>query len=252
MKILVLMGSPRKGNTYKLTKLIENKMNECGNVEFEYVFVDQLDLNLCTSCHVCFLRGEEKCRDREVVKEIDKKMEEADGLILASPVYSLQVSAAMKNCIDHISYFFHRPRFFNKKAMAIVTTAGGGQRDTLKYLSKLPRYWGYNYCYKFGVTTHSLDYDITEKVEKRGEKLAKKFYQDIKTGKLHSPSINDLIYFNVWKVLNTNEKDPNSADLKYWTETGLIDSYYLTKVKLNPVKRVSSGILNKIFSHLLK
>ncbi len=252
MKILVLMGSPRKGNTYKLTKLIENKMNEYGDVDFEYLFVDDLDLKYCTSCHVCFLRGEEKCRDSEVVKEIDKKMEEADGLILASPVYSMQVSAALKNLIDHISYFFHRPRFFDKKAMAIVTTAGGGCSDTLKYLSKLTRYWGYNYCHKFGVITHSLEYEITDKIEKKGKKLAQKFYHDIKTGKLYSPSMSNIIYFNVWKALNLNEIDQKSADLKYWTETGLIESNYHTGIKLNPVKKVVSGVFKKLFAHLLQ
>ncbi|WP_409198031.1 NAD(P)H-dependent oxidoreductase [Methanobrevibacter acididurans] len=35
-------------------------------------------------------------------------------MILTSPVYALNVSALMKNFIDHTSYFYHRPYFLIK------------------------------------------------------------------------------------------------------------------------------------------
>ena len=34
MKILTIIGSPRKGNTYKVTPQIEERMKELGNLEF--------------------------------------------------------------------------------------------------------------------------------------------------------------------------------------------------------------------------
>lgn len=34
----------------------------------------------------------------------------------------MQVSGLLKNFIDHMSYNFHRPRFYNKKALIITTT----------------------------------------------------------------------------------------------------------------------------------
>ncbi|CVK32582.1 MULTISPECIES: NAD(P)H-dependent oxidoreductase [Methanoculleus] len=39
MKVLVVMGSPRKGNTYRAAKRIENTMRSLGDVEFEYLML---------------------------------------------------------------------------------------------------------------------------------------------------------------------------------------------------------------------
>ena len=39
VKVLAIMGSPRsRGNTYKLTKLVEARMKTLGDVEFDYLF----------------------------------------------------------------------------------------------------------------------------------------------------------------------------------------------------------------------
>ena len=46
--ILVVSGSPRpKGNTYKITKLIEEKMATIGDLEFEYLVLKKLNLKYC-------------------------------------------------------------------------------------------------------------------------------------------------------------------------------------------------------------
>jgi len=40
MKVLVIVGSSRgKGNTYKITKQLEEKIEELGDVEFNYLFL---------------------------------------------------------------------------------------------------------------------------------------------------------------------------------------------------------------------
>ena len=45
MKVLAIMGSPRKkGNTYKVTRKIEESMMQLRNVEFEYVFLKDVDI----------------------------------------------------------------------------------------------------------------------------------------------------------------------------------------------------------------
>jgi multimeric flavodoxin WrbA len=48
-------------------------------------------------------------------------MHAADGVIFATPVYVMNVSALMKTFIDHFSYIYHRPRFFDKKALLLST-----------------------------------------------------------------------------------------------------------------------------------
>jgi len=115
-----MIGSPRKGNTYEIVRRIEDKMMSLGPIEFEYIFLKDAYLGSCCGCQLCFLHGEGACPlgdDRAVMAQ---KMQEVDGLILASPVYALQVPAVMKNLLDRFAYLFHRPRLFGKKALAVA------------------------------------------------------------------------------------------------------------------------------------
>jgi multimeric flavodoxin WrbA len=58
----------------------------------------------------------------------------SDGVIFVSPAYCQNVTALMKNFVDRFAYIFHRPRFFNQKALIISTTCGAGLKETLNYL----------------------------------------------------------------------------------------------------------------------
>jgi multimeric flavodoxin WrbA len=55
MKILTIMGSPRKGNTYRAVRRIEENMKAMGDVEFEYLWLKDAGLAECKGCTVCFL-----------------------------------------------------------------------------------------------------------------------------------------------------------------------------------------------------
>jgi len=47
MKILVIMGSPHKGNTYAAAKKIEEAMRKRSDVEFEYLMLAEANLPPC-------------------------------------------------------------------------------------------------------------------------------------------------------------------------------------------------------------
>ena len=115
MRILVIMGSPRKGNTYRAVKKIEEYMRSMDNVEFEYLMLKDANLLQCRGCYVCLAKGEEYCPCKDEAPLIEQKMHAADGVIFASPVYGMNVSALMKIFVDRFSYIFHRPRFLIKK-----------------------------------------------------------------------------------------------------------------------------------------
>lgn len=86
MKVLVVMGSPRKGNTYRAAERIRELMESYGPVEFEYLWLDTANLSQCRGCFTCIAKGEEKCPLRDDAPAIEQKMHEADGVIFASPV----------------------------------------------------------------------------------------------------------------------------------------------------------------------
>jgi hypothetical protein len=58
VKILVIMGSPRKGNTWKAAHRIEENMLSYGSFEFEYLMLKDADFAHCTGSFICFLWGE--------------------------------------------------------------------------------------------------------------------------------------------------------------------------------------------------
>jgi multimeric flavodoxin WrbA len=54
MKVLAIMGSPRaKGNRYKMVSRIEERMKALGDVEFTYLFLKDVHLELCNGCWQC-------------------------------------------------------------------------------------------------------------------------------------------------------------------------------------------------------
>ena len=126
MKILVINGSPHKGNTWAYYEEAKTAMQQNAQEEITFEEISLLKLNLpfCVGCQKCFREGENACPHYEKVHEVSHKMEISDGIIILCPAYSLGVSAAVKNFIDHMSYNYHRPRFFGKKVMIICTTLG--------------------------------------------------------------------------------------------------------------------------------
>jgi multimeric flavodoxin WrbA len=86
MKILVIMGSPRKGNTYRAAKKIEESMKAMGSVDFEYLMLKDADLSQCRGCFICFTKGEDHCPCKDDSPVIERKMHSTDGVIFATPV----------------------------------------------------------------------------------------------------------------------------------------------------------------------
>lgn len=64
----------------------------------------------------------------ESVFTLLKKVREADGLILASPVYHATLSGAMKNALDFLDLLGNeRPPWLERKVVGLISVAGGGQ-----------------------------------------------------------------------------------------------------------------------------
>lgn len=99
MKVLAINGSARKnGNTLILINRIFEKLSAAG-VESETV---QLANNIILPCKACFsCGGKGNCiHQKDRFTEIFEKMKQADGIILASPVYSANISANMQAFLE--------------------------------------------------------------------------------------------------------------------------------------------------------
>ena len=141
MKILAICGSPRKGNTHSVLTTIKENYPD---IDFNILRLSKINFELCKGCYSCVKRGEEKCPIKDDRDMIISEMLDSDGLILASPVYSHMISAMMKNFFDRFGFYGHRPQFFDKYAMSIVTCSGYGGEEAIKYLDKMLSVFGFN------------------------------------------------------------------------------------------------------------
>jgi multimeric flavodoxin WrbA len=220
MKILAILGSPRKGESYWGTQQVEKQLRTHPDVEFEYVWLRDLNIKDCLGCHACILKGEEKCPLKDDTVLLQQKMMDSDAVIFTSPVYALQISALLKRPFDHFAYLWHRPRFFGKYAMALVS--GGGQfKETLDYIKLNVRMWGYTYVTGIGVAhPDDLVPKRREQLDKDLNAAAEKFYATVASQKHPSPDLYELIRYRVWRINARYLNDSNPTDHAYWTENG--------------------------------
>ena len=245
MKYVIINGSPRKKNTWKMVKQAQSNLDD--DSEFEEIHLMKEKIPVCNGCFKCFMEGEEKCPHFNLINPIIEKIENADGLVIASPVYAMNVSALLKNFLDHTAYFYHRPKFFDKKALVIVSTAGAGQKKVANYIDETLRHWGVNKVYKISIACGGKDHLETKEIDKTSQK----FLKDMKSKKLHSPKFMDIIFYNVWRAMSIS-KDPIKADAEYWQKTDLLNNDFAPCVKLNPVKKVFAKIMFFIMKKVIK
>ena len=133
MKVLIINGSPRvNGNTSVAVREMEKVFAEEG-VETEVVQVGNKDIRGCIACGYCRENG--KCVFNDVVNELAPKFEEADGLVVASPVYYDSAKATLIACLTRL---FYSTPFDNsmKVGASVVCARRGGCSATFDELNK--------------------------------------------------------------------------------------------------------------------
>ena len=133
MKVLILNGSPRVGgNTTVAVEEMERIFREEG-VEVETVQVGARDIRGCIACGRCAETG--RCVFDDIVNELAPKLEAADGLVVASPVYYASANATLVACLTRL--FYSSPFDQSMKVGASVVCARrGGCSATFDELNK--------------------------------------------------------------------------------------------------------------------
>ena len=133
MKVLMINGSPRvNGNTAIALDEMKN-IFEAEGVDVEIVQVGQLPVRGCVACVRCAELG--KCVFDDVVNELAAKFEEADGLVVASPVYYASANATLIAVLDRL---FYSSKFSKtmKVGASVVCARRGGCSATFDELNK--------------------------------------------------------------------------------------------------------------------
>lgn len=124
MKVLIISSSPRKdGNSEVLCERFAKGASEAGH-EVETILLREKNIAPCHACYACM--EEHVCVIQDDMKEVFQKLEAADVIVLASPVYFYSVSAQMKAVIDRC--LVNHKNLAGKKFYFIITAADP-QRD---------------------------------------------------------------------------------------------------------------------------
>ena len=133
MQVLILNGSPRKeGNTSIATREM-TEVFEAEGVKVEELQVGNLAIRGCIACGSCAKTG--KCVFDDVVNEVAPKFEEADGLVLATPVYYASANATLVALLDRLFYSTHFDKTM-KVGASVVCARRGGCSATFDELNK--------------------------------------------------------------------------------------------------------------------
>ena len=219
MKITVIHGQSHKGSTYNIAKQLCDKL---GGEVTEFFLPTDFDC-FCKGCAVCFT-DETKCPHYEKLLPITKAMDEADVIILTSPVYVMHTTGSMKAFLDHYGYRFlvHRPeeKMFKKQAVCISTAAGAGMKNTIKDMADSTFFWGIAKTYKLGFAVMETRWEmvkpsIKSKIDKKTTSLAKTISKKVGTNK---PDLKTKTFFSIMSVMQ--KKGFNPTDVEYWKAKG--------------------------------
>jgi len=243
MKYVVINGSPRRKNTCRIIKQVKSNLDG----EFEEIHLAREKIPFCTGCLSCIVNGEEYCPHFDKIHPILEKIRDSDGIIVGSPVYAMNVSGLLKNFFDHTAYLYHRPEFFTKKALVVVSTAGAGHKKVANYIDETLRHWGVNKVYKISMACGGKETLEVNEIDR----VSQKFREDLKSGKLHSPKLNDIVFYNVWRSMALS-KNPIKADREFWIRTDLVNQDFSPDVKLSLFKKAFSKAMFFILKRSIK
>lgn len=111
VNVLGISGSPRRhGNTETLLDAVLEGAREAG-ADVEKIVLRPLEYASCQGCNACHKTG--VCVLKDDLTEVFEKIGDADVIVLASPIYSMGITAEAKGLIDRAQYLWAR-KFIKK------------------------------------------------------------------------------------------------------------------------------------------
>jgi multimeric flavodoxin WrbA len=142
VKVLAINGSPRtKCNT---ATLLNNALEGAASqgAETELVHLYKLNFKGCISCFSCKLKNGEsygRCTVNDDLTPILKEAEEADAIILGSPIYLGTAAGEMRSFMERLIYPYlvydvNHSTLFKKKIKTGLIYTMGAREDQMKLL----------------------------------------------------------------------------------------------------------------------
>jgi multimeric flavodoxin WrbA len=246
-KVAAFVGTASKKHTYGAVRKFLDNLQALGGVECETVILSDHQLGLCRGCKVCFVRGEESCPLKDDRDMLIGKLMASDGVVLATPNYSFDVSAIMKAFLDRLGFVFHRPRFFGKSFTSIVAQGIYRGHKIVQYLDFVGKGLGFNTVK--GTYFTAFDPMTAKEEEKIGKALARhsrKFHESLMKPAYPVPQMFRLMAFRMSRTGIRLELDERSYDYRYYRDKGWFESDYFYPTRLGVVKKAAGRLFESV------
>ena len=157
LKVLMLNGSPRANGNIALAFHEMEKVFEENGVGYENILLGRTDIRGCIACETCRKNG--RCVFDDIVNELSAKFEEADGLVIGSPVYYGSANGTLMSALQRMFYSTHFDKSL-KVGASVVSARRSGCTATFDELNKFftlsnmpvatSRYWNNIYGWEPG------------------------------------------------------------------------------------------------------
>ena len=133
MKVLLINGSPKKdGNTAVMLNEMASVFEKEG-IETEILHIGNKDIRGCIACGKCRELGH--CVFNDIVVESGKKLAEADGMVIGSPVYYGSANGTLVAFLDRL-FYSNTADLRMKVGAAVAVARRGGITATFDQLNK--------------------------------------------------------------------------------------------------------------------
>ena len=121
MKIAILNGSPKIGNTAAMVNAFAEGAKEAGH-EVEILHVGKMKINGCLACEYCHGKGEGKCVQKDDMEQVMPAYKDADMVVYASPIYYFGMTAQLSAAIQRV-YAIGKPAKATKAALLLSSAS---------------------------------------------------------------------------------------------------------------------------------
>ena len=120
--IIIINGSPRMdGNTSTLLNAVARGAED-GGAAVKFYTLFKMKYMACQSCFFC--RVNDDCVIKDGLHELLQRIKTADGVVVGSPIYMMQMTGPVKNMYDRLFALTdaeYNPRFGVKKMLTVYS-----------------------------------------------------------------------------------------------------------------------------------
>ena len=221
MNIVAILGSPhgKNGNTAKLLAEMTQAAERAG-AAVTTLLLSEYSVQPCGACDACHKTG--VCPIKDDFKLVRARMEQADGIILASPNYIFSVSAQLKALLDRCCGPIHLQNMTGKYGAAVVTSGGEGAEEVEAYLLRVLQSLG---CWTVGSAganaAQLYDEQARAAVLKAAAALGANLVNAIRTREIFAEQVPARqAFFERMKYIVSMNRDSWKYEYRFWSEQG--------------------------------